>query len=233
MAEEYDQGDLRLISVRFRFKANTLSAIGRYTDAEHPNVLRLTIVRSAFNRAIIRILLALPYTLQNLARALVPGYFLPSRIILKKIKLDWDDEFDNEVCISRVYYARENGSHRASGYAKLSSLLRYSSEPPTDGPSVWDQLLATVEIEIVKHNLDIDWTQVEVFCSFILNKRGSQTRRQRDSSIKLKEEIDRIMKWIVKLIRDRGQDSNAETLGTMTDISSAPNRWREDVVELC
>ncbi|KAJ4224616.1 hypothetical protein NW757_014326, partial [Fusarium falciforme] len=31
--------------------------------------------------------------------ALVPGYFLPSRIILKKMKLDWDDEFDNEVCM--------------------------------------------------------------------------------------------------------------------------------------
>ncbi|KAJ4309437.1 hypothetical protein N0V84_011506 [Fusarium piperis] len=63
MAEGYDQGDPRLISVRFRFKANTLSAIGRYTDAEHPNVLRLTIVRSAFDRTIIRILLALPCTL--------------------------------------------------------------------------------------------------------------------------------------------------------------------------
>ena len=45
-------------------------------------------------------------------------------------------------------------------------------------------------------------TEVEVFCGFILNKRGSQTRRQRDSSIKLREEIDRVMDWIVKLIRE-------------------------------
>ncbi|RTE70640.1 hypothetical protein BHE90_014965 [Fusarium euwallaceae] len=29
----------------------------------------------------------------------------------------------------------------------------------TDGPSVWDQLLAIVETEIVKYNLDIDWTR--------------------------------------------------------------------------
>ncbi|RTE70813.1 hypothetical protein BHE90_014786 [Fusarium euwallaceae] len=99
MAEEYDEGDLRLISVKFQFKANTLSAIGERTDAEHPNVLRLTILRSAFDRAIISILLALPYTLQNFARALVPGYFLPSRIILKKMKAGWNDEFDNEVCM--------------------------------------------------------------------------------------------------------------------------------------
>ncbi|KAF5012175.1 hypothetical protein FDECE_1765 [Fusarium decemcellulare] len=135
-----------------------------------------------------------------------------------------------------------------------------------EGPSVWDQLLTTVETEIVKYKLDIDWTrksdeawkirslyeativdkmwhfsenprscltEIEVFCGFILNKRGSQTRRQRDSSIKLKEEIDRIMTWIVKLIRDRGQGNDAETLSTMTETSSAPNRWREDVVELC
>ena len=28
-----------------------------------------------------------------------------------------------------IYYARENGSHRADDYAKLSTLLRYSSGP--------------------------------------------------------------------------------------------------------
>ncbi|KAM5343104.1 hypothetical protein ACJ41O_014070 [Fusarium nematophilum] len=76
-------------------------------------------------------------------------------------------------------------------------------------------------------------SEVEVFCGFILNKRGGQTRRERDSSIKLKEEIDRIMTWIVKLIRDRGAGNDTETMSTMTDTSAAPNRWREDVVELC
>ncbi|KAF4977551.1 hypothetical protein FZEAL_5922 [Fusarium zealandicum] len=76
-------------------------------------------------------------------------------------------------------------------------------------------------------------SEVEVFCGFILNKRGGQTRRERDSSIKLKEEIDRIMTWIVKLIRDRGVGNDAETLSTATGTSEAPNRWREDAVELC
>lgn len=59
-------------------------------------------------------------------------------------------------------------------------------------------------------------TEVEIFCGFILNKRGSQTRRQRDSSIKLREEMDRIIDWVVNLIRDRGNSSR-----------------QEDVVELC
>ncbi|KAG8670784.1 hypothetical protein FPOAC2_04083 [Fusarium poae] len=135
-----------------------------------------------------------------------------------------------------------------------------------DGPSIWDQLLATVKREVVGYNLDIDWTrkseqawkirnlyestmvdkmwhfsenprscltEVEVFCGFILNKKGSQTARQRDSSIKLKEEIDRIMTWFVKMIRDQGQRNDLETFGTRTETSSAPDRRREDVIELC
>lgn len=76
-------------------------------------------------------------------------------------------------------------------------------------------------------------TEVEVFCGFILNKRGAQTRRQGDSSIKLKEETDRIMTWIVKQIRDRGVSDDAETMSTATGVSEVSSRWREDVVELC
>lgn len=29
----------------------------------------------------------------------------------------------------------------------------------TAGPSVWDQLLTIVETEVVKYNLDVDWTR--------------------------------------------------------------------------
>ncbi|RGP68784.1 hypothetical protein FLONG3_8047 [Fusarium longipes] len=76
-------------------------------------------------------------------------------------------------------------------------------------------------------------TEVEVFCGFILNKRGAQTRRQGDASIKLKEEIDRTMTWIVKQIRDRGVGDGVETLSTMTEVDAATSRWREEVVELC
>lgn len=46
--------------------------------------------------------------------------------------------------------------------------------------------------------------EVEFFCGSILNKNSSQTRRQRDLSIKLKEEADRTMAWTVKLMRERG-----------------------------
>lgn len=82
-------------------------------------------------------------------------------------------------------------------------------------------------------NPRVPLTEVEVFCGFILNKRGAQTRRQGDSSIKLKEEIDRTMTWIVKQIRDRGVGDSTETLSTATEADAAASRWREDVVELC
>ncbi|KAK7420623.1 hypothetical protein QQZ08_010315 [Neonectria magnoliae] len=107
MGEGHDEGNSRQTSVKvgvfsaakFRFNGNTVSAVGDWSDREHPNVLHLTILRSSFDRAVISTLLALPYTVQNLARALVPGYFLPSRVVLKKMKPEWDDEFDNEVCM--------------------------------------------------------------------------------------------------------------------------------------
>lgn len=50
-------------------------------------------------------------------------------------------------------------------------------------------------------------SEVEVFCGFILNKHGSQTHRQRDSSIKLREEIERVMTWIASVIRNQAQTS--------------------------
>lgn len=59
-------------------------------------------------------------------------------------------------------------------------------------------------------------SEVEVFCGFVLNKRGSQTRRQRDASIKLHDETDRITSWIVSMIRERGETAT-----------------KKDVVELC
>ncbi|RSL69634.1 hypothetical protein CEP54_002153 [Fusarium duplospermum] len=99
MVEEHDNENSRQISVKFRFNGNTVTAVGDWSDREHPNVLRLTILRSSFDQAVISILLALPYSLQNLARTLVPGYFLPPRIVLKQMKPEWDDEFNNEVCM--------------------------------------------------------------------------------------------------------------------------------------
>ncbi|KAL7906964.1 RdRP domain-containing protein [Trichoderma velutinum] len=78
--------------------------------------------------------------------------------------------------------------------------------------------------------------EVEAFCGSILNPKGSQTRRQRDSSIKLKEEMDRIMNFFTKQIRDRsgGAIGNADdAASTSTDDDGQSERERMNAVELC
>ncbi|KAI1636235.1 rna-dependent rna polymerase [Biscogniauxia mediterranea] len=46
-------------------------------------------------------------------------------------------------------------------------------------------------------------TELEVFTGSIFNKSGIQTRRQRDKSVRLKDEFDRISKWVQALIHKR------------------------------
>lgn len=77
-------------------------------------------------------------------------------------------------------------------------------------------------------------TEVEAFCGSILNPKGSQTRRQRDSSIKLKDEMDSVMSHIVKLIGDRsGSTTNADdALSTMSDDDEIGERKSMNAIEL-
>ncbi|KAJ6439483.1 RNA-dependent RNA polymerase [Purpureocillium lavendulum] len=121
-----------------------------------------------------------------------------------------------------------------------------------DGPSVWDQLMGRVEVELYSHGIKVDYrryseqawkirnlyedgmsdnmwhfsdnprtsiSEAEVFCGSVLNKTGTQTRQQRDASIRLKEETDRLMTWITRQIRDRGgsKSAAAETDDTVDD----------------
>lgn len=44
-------------------------------------------------------------------------------------------------------------------------------------------------------------SELEVFTGFIFNKTGRQTNRQRDRSMKLKDEYDRVATWITKQLR--------------------------------
>ncbi|UNI24747.1 hypothetical protein JDV02_010472 [Purpureocillium takamizusanense] len=54
-------------------------------------------------------------------------------------------------------------------------------------------------------------SEAEVFCGSVLNKAGTQTRQQREASIRLKDETDRVMTWIAKLIRDPSRVTGTET----------------------
>lgn len=77
-------------------------------------------------------------------------------------------------------------------------------------------------------------TEVEAFCGSILNPKGSQTRRERDSSIKLKDEMDNVMSHMVKLISDRsGAATNADdALSVMSDDEEIGERKAMNAIEL-
>ncbi|KAJ3469507.1 hypothetical protein MRS44_003572 [Fusarium solani] len=79
-----------------------ICAIGSPNDSYHPNVLRLSIIRSSFDRVVIALFRRLPLVIQSLAKSVIPGNFLPSRIVIKKLKPGWNDEFKNE----KIMYER-------------------------------------------------------------------------------------------------------------------------------
>jgi hypothetical protein len=54
-------------------------------------------------------------------------------------------------------------------------------------------------------------TEMEVFTGTIFNSTGSQTRRQRDGSIRLKDEFDRIARWTASILRKGSQRSSMES----------------------
>lgn len=54
-------------------------------------------------------------------------------------------------------------------------------------------------------------TELEVFIGNVLNKSGVQTHRQRDSSIKLKDEMGRISTWITGQMRRVNHEPAGET----------------------
>lgn len=54
-------------------------------------------------------------------------------------------------------------------------------------------------------------SELEVFIGNILNKTGVQTNRQRDNSIKLRDEFSRISSWITSWMRKPGREADVLT----------------------
>ncbi|KAL2863858.1 RNA dependent RNA polymerase [Aspergillus lucknowensis] len=78
-------------------------------------------------------------------------------------------------------------------------------------------------------------TELEVFIGHILNKTGVQTHRQRERSIKLKDEFDRIASWILSEMRSQGpltgyasEFDNLERCLACAHVAREPNyKWSE------
>ncbi|KAI2616222.1 RdRP-domain-containing protein [Hypoxylon sp. NC1633] len=81
-------------------------------------------------------------------------------------------------------------------------------------------------------------TELEVFTGSIFNKSGALTRRQRDKSIRLKDEFDRIAKWVASVIRkkklelqddeDDGEDREYDEANDGKPPSSTSNQDTSD-----
>ncbi|KAI0432670.1 RNA dependent RNA polymerase-domain-containing protein [Xylaria sp. FL1042] len=70
----------------------------------------------------------------------------------------------------------------------------------------YDDAIWTATIDYSDHSSK-GITELEVFTGTIFNKSGILTRRQRDTSTRLKDEFDRIVKWVEGLIRKQGLES--------------------------
>lgn len=81
---------------------SSISGIGNAVDDEHPHVIRLTVDRGKYERALIALLDRTPSLVKNTIRYFWPGLFLPPRIIIKKKKKGWEEEFETE----RAAYAK-------------------------------------------------------------------------------------------------------------------------------
>ncbi|KAI0537726.1 RNA dependent RNA polymerase-domain-containing protein [Xylaria digitata] len=82
----------------------------------------------------------------------------------------------------------------------------------------YDDMIWTTTIEYSDH-ASKGITELEVFTGTIFNKSGIQTRRQRDTSIRLKDEYDRIVKWVEGLIRKQDATPSRDLRGDLEDDS--------------
>ncbi|KAM4062913.1 hypothetical protein HRG_013787 [Hirsutella rhossiliensis] len=80
----------------FRFGSRIIDATGAQSDWEHPNVLRLTIHGSTLDRVVRTLLYPFPSALRSWVQSTFPEWMLPTNIVLKKQKDDWEDEFNTE-----------------------------------------------------------------------------------------------------------------------------------------
>lgn len=85
----------------------------------------------------------------------------------------------------------------------------------------YEGAIATATLDYSEH-ATISITELEVFTGNIYNKSGAQTRRQRDKSLRLKDEFDRIAKWAERVIRRRdiATEDSAEEQHHEADISN-------------
>jgi hypothetical protein len=86
---------IRLTSPSFELGRSTVSAVAEAPyESKHQHVIRLTILRGIWQRRLVEFLSKPPISFQTFIKGIWPGWFLPKTVVLKKLKQNWDDEFD-------------------------------------------------------------------------------------------------------------------------------------------
>lgn len=83
------------MTVKFRFRTRFITAAAAISFDTHPNVLRLHVPPT--QRLVKKAIQLLPLYLRNWFETTFPEWNLPSRLVLKKYKEGWDEEFDTEI----------------------------------------------------------------------------------------------------------------------------------------
>lgn len=152
-----------------------MSAIGEPNDRKHHNVLRLSIIRSPFQRTLMELLLLLPTFLQAPIAAVFPGFFLPERVVLKKAKEGWLEEFENEKhmyerleslqgqVIPRFYGEAKCEGARALILSEVVGIMPWEQKvPPLESDEFMD-LVETVFRELNAFGLAYDDVKLDNF----------------------------------------------------------------------
>ncbi|KXX77344.1 hypothetical protein MMYC01_205568 [Madurella mycetomatis] len=98
MGSEPTVDEAEMTRLNFRLGKRRISGVGKLCD-HHRNVVYLQIIPTTFDRLLFWLLQLVPVALCAIIKSWFPESFLPSRIVLKRQKKDWDDEFDNEKAI--------------------------------------------------------------------------------------------------------------------------------------
>ncbi|RYP53397.1 hypothetical protein DL768_001642 [Monosporascus sp. mg162] len=119
---------------------------------------------------------------------------------------------------------RRRNNNNKFGHSLWDDLLRYvdeeceelggidweSAEQEARGIlQAYEEAIQVATVDYSEH-VSVPISEVEVFTGCIFTKSGTQTRRQRDKSIRLKDEFDRIAKWIESLIRKQKIESRVD-----------------------
>ncbi|KAK4655748.1 hypothetical protein QC762_305130 [Podospora pseudocomata] len=111
-------------SKRFRFRTRILTATATRVNHVHSNVFRLRLQASFLQSILLTALGYLPCTIQAWFESLFPEWTLPSQLILKKQKKNWEEEFEAE----KAAYAKLRPLQRIV-VPRLFGELQYDNTP--------------------------------------------------------------------------------------------------------